>query len=263
MAGHSNVVKLISLPGEVQRPHFSYKHIEGKAEYLRLEFNPRKLGRKGLSKLHSVLISLVPDGWEFFIENGKITRIDLAVNVVGVRMDEFLFLPATGLISKHWTKDGFLETITIGLPQGNQTLVYAKKKQRLAKKQPFLGPSTIRVERVLRKPSPGKLLELGVLANPFAHMTLLPTLPQPPSDEKEWQWSMFKDSVKVRGLVNALKLLPENRRKKYRDHLKTQGVSWWDPQAIWKHWQQAYSWLCEPNPLPSSTLSTLSPSDYK
>jgi hypothetical protein len=59
---------------------------------------------------------------------------------------------------------------------------------------------------------------------------------QPPEEQKDYLWTMFLDSVCQRSLVPALALLPEEKRTLYRDWLKQNSTSWWDPEAIWTGW---------------------------
>ena len=47
-----------------------------------------------------------------------------------------------------------------------------------------------------------------------------------PAHSKGWEWSIFCDSVKVRGLSDALKLLPVERWTKYRKHLAAHPRPW-------------------------------------
>ena len=194
-------------------------------------------------ELHAVLVMLMHNGWDYVLDHGKITRIDIAVDLPGVRMDEFMFLPQQGLTMAQWAVDGHLETLCFGKPGGNQTVIYNKKKEQLALGKPWLGKSVVRVERRLRSPAAKKLADLKQWSNPFAKMVLTEIMPPPPDNGKDRQWSMFEDSINVRGLTNALALLLEDRRKKYRAHLKQHPQKWWDPEAIWSHWPEAYTAL--------------------
>lgn len=238
--------KRIALNSTKHRPLLQYnwtgsKEETGKASRMRLDFNPRKLGAKGLAELDAVLTSLWDYGWDYVIQHGRITRIDVAVDIPNVRMDEFLFVPKQGASEIQWGQDGHLQSFRHGQPKGNQTVVYSVKQKRLAKDQPWSGPSVVRVERRLRNPSPYKLTELGKLANPFADMAMT-TMPGPPPDEvqnnKVRMWSMFEDSVKARGVRAALALVPPDRRTKYRAYLKQHPQPWWNPDAIWANWPE-------------------------
>jgi hypothetical protein len=237
MPGYS-LVKLIAVDGHVDRPLLQYAHEAGKAKKIRIEFNPARLGAEGLMKLHAVLISLVPDGWGYFIKHAKITRIDIAIDLLGVLIDQFLLLSSHGQSSRQWARDGHLETFTIGKDTGNQTLIYDKAKEQLAKKKAWTGTSIVRIERRLRQPGAKKLSELAALENPFASLVLTPKLPLRPLNEKETVWAMFLDSAQVRGVNQALALLPTERRTRYRKHLKNNQEPWWDPAAIWTKWPE-------------------------
>ncbi len=228
--------QLIALASTHHRPLLQYRSDGKLAHKLRLELNPRKIGFQGLVELHSVLTSVIPDGWPYVIEHGRISRIDVAVDIPDVRMDEFLFLPEHPTKVMRWLVNGHLESLTHGVKKANQTLIYSIKKKRLAKAQPWAGKSVIRVERRLRKPKEAKLAELATMQNPFASLVMTENIPGPPAGEKDWQWSMFQDSVNVRGLACALALLPSDRRTKYRQHLKKHQQPWWHPKAIWDNW---------------------------
>lgn len=236
--GGFKLVKLIALDGFSERPRLDYAYADKLFSKMRIEFNPSRLGPAGMMKLHAVLVSLMNDGWETFIKYGRIARLDITVDIQGVRMDEFLFLPPLSTTEKSWHTNGHLETLTFGKKKGHQTLVYNKKKEQLAKGKSWEGKSVVRIERCLRNPSTKKLTQLLSMPNPFAGMHMTQNMPPPPSDEKPASWSMFEDSVHVRGVSNALALLPVERRKKYRDYLKTHGKPWWDPEAIWSNWPE-------------------------
>ncbi len=112
-------------------------------------------------ELHAVLSSIIPGGWAYVIKHGHITRIDIAVDIPNVRVDEFLFLPKQGTTSREWATNGHLETLRLGKPKGNQTLVYSVKKKRLAQGKSWPENSKVRIERRLRNPAVKKLNELG------------------------------------------------------------------------------------------------------
>jgi hypothetical protein len=235
--GPFKVAKWITLKNG--RVLFQFAYTGKKVVKLRLEFNPRKIGPHGLTELKSILIMLVPDGWEYVINHGNITRIDVAVDIPNARPSMFAVLPQQGLTTKAWAVDGKLETFALGKKKGNQTLLYNKKLQRLAQGKPWLGKSVTRLERRLRNPVIG-LPGLHSLPNPFKGLLLTEVTADPPSgDKKPWVWDLFKDSVLQRGLPSALALLPKERRTLYREHLKKHAHPLWDPLAIWANWPAA------------------------
>jgi len=236
-----NLGKRIKLPSVVYHkrwPLFQVRY-DGKSqqvEMIRLEFVPVDLGPVGIIELHAVMMTLMDGGWEYMAKHGHVTRIDVTVDLPGVRMDGFQFLPKYPSTTMRWTLNGALQTVVLGKSTGNQTSVYSRKIKRLAKGQKWPGQSVVRVEKRLVNVGV-KLHQLTTLPNPFANMTLTENMPAPPSGVDEGFWTMFCDSVKVRGLKDALALLSKGRRTEFRKHLAAYPMPWWQPDEIWKGWQ--------------------------
>ncbi|MCC4299578.1 hypothetical protein [Aurantimonas coralicida] len=228
----------VHVPNHEHRPRLYYRYAAGLAEKLRFDFNPSALGPDGMATFHGQLKSLLNDGWEYVIEHGTVTRLDVAVDLHSVRLDDFLYLAKQGTKKQDWSTEGHLETVTYGVGKGNQTLIYNKKAEQIAKGVAWEGKSAVRIERRLRNPSI-TLKSLSKLKNPFSGTTLIQNFPPPPPNGKEWEWSMFEDSVRFRGVDKALSLLPPDRKAKYRKHLKACPVTWWDPELVWKNWPLA------------------------
>lgn len=216
----------------------SYDNEKKQANQFRIEFSPIDLGTKGMDEVHSALMMLVDGGWKSFVLHGRVTMIEITVDLPGIEVDQFDPLPKQSLYRQAWGKDGLLETVVLGKPNGNQTKIYNRGKKRTDKGQKWQGPVTTRVERRLR-PQGLKLTALPQIPNPFVGVTVpASSILAPPNEPKNktYLWTLFQDSIKVRGMSVALSLLPEDKRSKYRAWLKQNPVSWWNPQAIWKHW---------------------------
>lgn len=209
-----------------------------KAAKFRTEFSPVDLGPDGLTEFHAQLISIMPDGWAYFVAHGRVTMIEVTVDLPNVPVDQFHLMPQQGPSAMAWKASGQLETLVLGKSGSNQTRVYDRGKKRIALGQKWTGPPTTRVERRLRFQQPIPLAKLGLLPNPFSAMTMIVTQTAPPPDEVKapYVWTLFLDSVSVRGLSTALKLLPAGKRTMYRKWLMQHPTSWWDPHAIWSKW---------------------------
>lgn len=213
-----------------------------KALGFRTEFSPVDLGPAGLEEYHATLMTLMHDGWLSFLQHGRMTKLEVSVDLPGVQVEAFHALPHQGTTSKAWKTDGKLETMVLGKSGGNQTRVYSRDKKRIAKGQNWTGPPTTRVERILRFQPARPLTSLAQLANPFTHISAVLNVPEPPPGEaKPYIWSLFRDSVNMRGLTAALKLLPVEKRTMYRKWLDQHPTSFWDPAAIWTRWQDHLS----------------------
>lgn len=205
----------------------------------RLEFNPSKLGWQGVNDLDFVLLELFPAGWDYVWTHGQITRIDIAIDLPGISVEDFNILPHMGLTHRTYAQKGKCQSIYLGKPSGNQLRIYDKTAEQKAKGIP-IGQQITRVEKTFRAPgiSPS---EVGQLANPFAELVLVEKLPLAPPDEDPNLWTRFLDSIAKRGLGPALALLPKMQRTRYRKHIAAQPQSWWDPGAIWCNWALAVS----------------------
>lgn len=203
---------------------------------VRLEFVPKDLGVDGVLALKVHLQGLGLD-WASLLKFGNVSRIDVAVDFSQLSMADFFYLPKQAAKTTHWFGKGYLETIVSGLSSGNQTSIYDRGKKREDKNQ--YGYSGVRVERRLRN-TKKKLIELPNLANPFGAMTFVQSLPPAaPNNTPDGDWTMFSDSVSVRGLENALQLLSVKDRTKYRAHIIASKSPNWKPDAIWSKWHQS------------------------
>ncbi|WP_139802572.1 replication initiation factor domain-containing protein [Aurantimonas sp. 22II-16-19i] len=228
----------VPLEGFDDEPRFDYSFHGPLATKLRFELNPGLLGKDGMNALHASLIVLMPDGWEYALVNGNISRLDVAVDLHAVRMDDFLYLPTQSTRKLAWTSDGHLESFTLGTNKGHQTLVYNKKAEQKAKGKKWDGSTVVRIEKRMKNLN-SKVLDLGKLENPFKGTLLVQNFPPPIPDENQWQWTLFQDCVRFRGLDKALALLPKDRKAKYRKHLKAHSLTWWDAEMVWANWPQA------------------------
>lgn len=242
------VAKFLVLPSQLdlrKRPYFQlFSDPEAKlATALRIEFVPVDLNDELIHELHDTLGMIVEDGWEFFLKHGRVTRIDIAVDFPGLTMEAFHFLPPTVLSMRSWSRNGELESAVFGKPDSNQTLIYDRGKKRKAHKQSSEGKEGVRLERRLRLNL--EVSKLTGISNVFSDLKFADAIPpispklSAAGPKSDWQWEQFRDSVQVRGLTQALALVPVERRKIYRQHIAAHGASWWQPAAIWLHWPEA------------------------
>jgi hypothetical protein len=216
----------------------SFDMLKKQALKFRVEFSPVDIGVEGMEELHAALMMLMDGGWKSFAEHGRVTMIEITVDLPGIGVDQFDVIPKQAVYRQAWGKNGHLETIVLGKAKGNQTKIYNRGKKRTDKGQKWHGPITTRIERRLR-PQGLKLTALPTIPNPFAGIILpASNLPAPPKEpaSTSYLWTMFQDSIKSRGLAGALNLLPEARRTRYRAWLKQHPEPWWSPQVIWSHW---------------------------
>nr|WP_321981007.1 hypothetical protein [uncultured Cohaesibacter sp.] len=189
-----------------------------------------------MEKLHTCIMKLLPNGWETVKFYGKVSMFEVSVDIPKIDIGSFHVLPQQVTSVQTWGKGGKLETLYLGKRTGNQTRIYdrwAKRKNKNQFSKEFEGTRIERIQRSLKKP----LSDLPTIANPFTSLQLV--ISDPPSPEfepKPYIWELFMDSVSRRSLPAALKILPIEKRTKYRSWLKEHPVDWWNPEQIWGHW---------------------------
>lgn len=87
---------------------------------IRLDFNPSALGLDGMVEMKASLCSLIDDGYGFFLSCGHVTRIDIAVDLMGVDINQFYLIPNRTLSSSRWSKGGMPRTRWSGATCGKR-----------------------------------------------------------------------------------------------------------------------------------------------
>ncbi len=208
----------------------------GRVREICLDLWPRAMTVGDFDLMYANLTCFVHQGFRYFHDHGKITKIEVSTDLANLKMAEIHVVPDITTTAKTWSKEGQIETIVLGKTNvGNSTRIYDRGKKRLDKGQVHPIYEGVRVERILR-PKGLTLPTLAQLKNPFAGLAIV-TLPSKPITEpKDYIWEMFTDTVKLRGLPAALKLLPEEKRAEYRKWFKSHGHPKWDATEIWNKW---------------------------
>jgi hypothetical protein len=237
------LARQIVLPDCSSRPRIDYSfHADPDngvtlADRVRLEFNPSKLGVAGLEHLHGILSSVISGGWQVFVKHGRISRLDVAVDLVGVRITKLKMVPKKAVVSQTWNSSkGKLLTYQWGKPTGSYTQIYNKTAEMEARGKAVSGPPITRFERRLKQPGCKTLTKLVELDNPFEGFVLTNAMPQASDGGKDWMWPLFCDSVTIRGLHAALQLVSEGKRPVYKKRFANAAPNWWNPEAIWAQW---------------------------
>lgn len=229
----------ISLPSTVDAKHWPLYEIayeQGCINRLRLDFNPADLGHEGMEELHFVLSALMDTGWGFVAKYGKVTRLDVAVDLPEVNMEHLMFLPKQGVTSQQWHQSGQLQSYQLGKSKGNRTMIYNRKAKRISQGKPWAGKEGIRVERRLR--NPGITVQgMHSLPWPFEGLHVVKRMSGPPAGElKGYIWRLFVGTAENSGIAAALAILPTKKRSMYRKHCNEHNIPLWDADAIWGNW---------------------------
>jgi hypothetical protein len=204
-----------------------------KYPFARFEFNPVKLGDGGLAEFAANCISFFDTGYEYVWDHGRVSRMDVAIDLHDVTVGQMRFLSKGWTTQKTVDTGGQFQTIYIGKSTGQQTKVYNKLLQlNLSNSVPVT-----RIERSLKASHP--LATLHTLKNPFGHLTLAHAVPKAPQTLEPHMWELISDSITMRGPAGAMSLLPKDLRRIVVKHLDATSPDYWTPVEFWKHWPDA------------------------
>ncbi|TWB45495.1 hypothetical protein FBZ90_102453 [Nitrospirillum pindoramense] len=214
------------------------------AAFLRMEFNPHKLGKAGISFVYSHLLALLSGAYFLheLLPKVRVTRLDIAVDLIDVPIqDVHVTYGNGGKTLAYFSSVGQLETLYVGKKKSGPApgYIYDKKQQLLDNGQPlvFKNVSHARVELHVKSSRP--LVKLGTLKNPLNKLTVQWPLAGPSLDLTPHHWSHFLDSVRLRGLQAALSLISDGvTRENYAIGFKKgcEENHIWDAQKLWGMW---------------------------
>lgn len=198
----------------------------GIADY-RIELNPARLGKYGVDEAIHILDQIFTDGGKRFIAEGKITRIDLALDLRGVSLSDVIIWNKGQRKHATYTDKGQPETMYFGTPRSNQTTAYDKRHgDDLA--------TSLRLERRMKPRCYG--YQLIDMPNPFFNIRMVPTemlLPMLVDVNPKH----FFNSIRLCGLANILAEETDGRRRAiktvFNDASKSRLPTM---EAVWSQW---------------------------
>ena len=205
--------------------------------FLSVDFNP---AHADMEFIHALLNELLPGGWDDILLKAKFTRFDMAVDLEGISPDQLLAYYPQMQISAVYCKSGQTETLSIGCYGGNKNItIYDKVKQvkdKNKKQNLNLPPPAKETTRVEISISPDcSFDQLGMIQNPFAKLVIRAFADFPKVEEELWR--MFVALAQFRGAQDALLILDEGTRKKFKQKIENVVCPWWNPESIWNNWE--------------------------
>lgn len=218
---------------------------------LRLEWNPRKAGLEGFERLRSLLahhLLLGPEGELEWFQGARITRLDIAVDILGVeRPSLFLRLMDQKKVQTYGRWASGIETTNHKPSKGTKGtggLSAYDKRQEQTDKKPNKEPKFGQVphQRIERRfvATGGKQPVLGKLANEGDRLAgpmvrLLRDLPGGPCKIEQ---QIVAGTVLWLGWKKMSASLTGSQLQAWKV-LRKHDNAFWDTGLIWKHWPEA------------------------
>lgn len=215
--------------------------------FMRVELNPSSVGPVGMSDFQSMFADM-SNGEITYVdiaESCKVTRFDVAVDLVNVDVEDLLIkTQKPGKTMSYFSFAGKKETNYLNVnKKGSNLYVYDRKAllekleaEGAGKPSEYDDAPYTRVERRVKPDRP--ISELHKCQNPLTDLHLLDIEAGTPPEE-EHHWHMFQDSCRYRGLAGALNRLPDGLRDQYEEAVAKDGDALWQPNKLWKHWPDA------------------------
>lgn len=213
---------------------------------LRLEWNPRKARQEGIERLFDLLayhLHFEKEGAEEWFRNAEVTRLDIAVEILGVdRADLFTTLAGQKKVMLHGQWSTGVQTVTqrpTSGPKGKGGLItYDKRQERLDKKKaPKFGDEPhLRVERRLAFTG-GKAPIMRTLMAEKDRLSdvsvrLLRDLPAGPS-------KLDQQAIAGAALWLGWKRMSSEFPSSTWTTLRKPDPFFWDTAYLWSHWPSA------------------------
>lgn len=215
------------------------------AAFLRLDYNPSKVAPWELKCAVDINWLNIPGyGFDYLFENGKVTRLDLAVDIAAEHVDAFLYrypkLQYVEVIEKSVVKSGRTQYLGAKSKSGKRIVIYdrvpalkshnAKKFYDKAQQIPLPDMPVMRIEIRLYPDIPFK--KIIDLKNPFEDLTV--AFMKPGQYESDPMWDIFLALARFEGAQATLGRLSKEKKAEYVGRLKKATVPWWKPEKIWE-----------------------------
>jgi len=229
-----------------------------------VQLNPNRMSEEGTFDLLHLLHHQTGLGFKVgeYLADARISRIDIAVDVLGVRVSDLLAsVENAGKEVLYKGADGSLETMAIHRkqkvggsgelsptaqlrPLGDQLLkVYDKRRELISKNipPPYGEAPLTRIEVSKRRfgNMPCKFVNLANLKNPFVRSKVGLIMSADPS--RRWSWIQYVDAVRASGPDRAAFVcdLKSDTRKEFEMLLAQHPSDILDASEIWLHWEAA------------------------
>ncbi len=208
---------------------------DGSKAFMRFDWNPSRFSNAQLKDIKLQLYDLLNINWPVkLISLGRVTRLDIAVDLRGIHIDDLV-------IHNKWSRamglytgaDGRTETIYFGKQTSSQLCAYDLVKKAKEKGWPVPEVPMTRIERRYRKRAMvSELADLpNLLKNIVVHHPNPDTFPI-----GSGTFETFRNHCQMRGTKRALEAVPVLRRKQMVNWMQTQEANWWSPTSLWNSW---------------------------
>lgn len=201
--------------------------------YVAVEFNASNLTNEKWERLQLELESFLPDGYFTLFYEGKVSFIEIAVDVKHVKFEETKLIDyKLRTLNELYKEDG---TLYLGNENGARSFtVYDKAKQLEDVKGIILDHALLRIEARVR-PESLSPQNLQNLENPFTSLFVFNEQSANAAPNKGKVWTHLKNGIFNLGIEpqQAYLSLPKGSRLAVHSPLFYSKLDWWDANYVW------------------------------
>lgn len=216
---------------------------------LKIEFNPSKVK---MADVRVLINQIMINGFERFIQFGRITRLDLACDISRIMPHHIFFYAPNFSITDCKYKSGNIQTAYLGDSESdNQWAIYDKvaeikdKNKKKEFKVEVPDHNLTRVEFRHRPSAKLMLKEILTIKNPFATLKLIAYPKSAITNDTVFN-QLLTNSIFI-GMNQALLKIVKHQRPKYNKMLTESGKTFWfKPEVIWESFSSSVFQVVHP-----------------
>lgn len=218
--------------------------------FLRFEWNPSRFDAEQTAHLFGQLEYGLDLPW-FYFWQGTVTRIDVAVDLEGIQIGDYVFDRLKAPLRVAYYKKGQLQTVYLGKNAKGQARVYDKAAEL---KDPSRTRTRIEVAACPRCTGD----ELIHLPNPFMNIQVFDVL-KAGLDLNPVDVRLLNMAAQARGIKPPLSMYPDAISKDREAKIRASVPKFWTPQLWWNCWPDLVRSIL---PMQDQPLSAYGPPDY-
>ena len=215
-----------------------------KANFSRIEFNPKEIGPEGIYQIKLILKGLFGHSYSDYLAEGNFTRLDATLDIDKLRTDDVMMVSNRARNSSRWQRSYNLkghetwatETVCVGSSESDYfATAYDKAVQLWQVKGECLADLRTRIEvRINPRGKDGRAIlvkDILQIKNPFAVISIAY---YPAPDGNDPWFEFFVCASRHFGQEEALrKIKDRSKRSLYRFKLIENEPDWWKPEKLW------------------------------
>lgn len=216
--------------GMVVTLHKGYGHCG-----IKFDWPPRLVDAQTMPRFSRLLESFVPGGFQELAERGSISYLEIAIDVNGAKIEDYLFTyPRIARSFIYFNAQDESQTVYMGTRWGRKSFcMYDKRKQLMACHAHIIRIEKMRIE--FRRRQSMRYEELDTFPNPFALLEISSLADARGLDDSEY-WQQFLNRCDENGAQSALRHYSHHTRRRFQRLLRQTRPEWADLNQVWQLW---------------------------